>query len=386
MMMMGLHFMDEEPFHTVYVHALVRDKNGAKMSKSKGNVIDPLELIDEYGADALRFTLTIMAAQGRDVKLDPARIAGYRNFGTKLWNATRFAQMNGVARNDDFWLGDAKLAVNRWILTELTRTARAVTEAITSYRFNEAAGAAYRFVWNLVCDWYVELLKPVFMGDDEAAKVESRACFAFVLDEIYKLLHPMMPFMTEELWAQTAGEGRERSTLLCHAAWPAPEFEDAEAAGDINWLVDLVSGIRSVRSEMNVPAAAIAPLVVVEANETTRERLVRHETAIRRLARVGNITLADTAPKGSAQLVLGEATICLPLGDLVDLKAEEARLKKEVAKVTEEIARIAKKLSNEKFVANAREDVVAAEREKLAEFEETQARLATALERVRSAG
>jgi valyl-tRNA synthetase len=291
-----------------------------------------------------------------------------------------------VARNDDFWLGDAKLAVNRWILTELTRTARAVTEAITSYRFNEAAGAAYRFVWNLVCDWYVELLKPVFMGDDEAAKVESRACFAFVLDEIYKLLHPMMPFMTEELWAQTAGEGRERSTLLCHAAWPAPEFEDAEAAGDINWLVDLVSGIRSVRSEMNVPAAAIAPLVVVEANETTRERLVRHETAIRRLARVGNITLADTAPKGSAQLVLGEATICLPLGDLVDLKAEEARLKKEVAKVTEEIARIAKKLSNEKFVANAREDVVAAEREKLAEFEETQARLATALERVRSAG
>jgi valyl-tRNA synthetase len=386
MMMMGLHFMDEEPFHTVYVHALVRDKNGAKMSKSKGNVIDPLELIDEYGADALRFTLTIMAAQGRDVKLDPARIAGYRNFGTKLWNATRFAQMNGVARNDDFWLGDAKLAVNRWILTELTRTARAVTEAITSYRFNEAAGAAYRFVWNLVCDWYVELLKPVFMGDDEAAKVESRACFAFVLDEIYKLLHPMMPFMTEELWAQTAGEGRERSTLLCHAAWPAPEFEDAEAAGDINWLVDLVSGIRSVRSEMNVPAAAIAPLVVVEANDTTRERLVRHETAIRRLARVGNITLADTAPKGSAQLVLGEATICLPLGDLVDLKAEEARLKKEVAKVTEEIARIAKKLSNEKFVANAREDVVAAEREKLAEFEETQARLATALERVRSAG
>ncbi len=386
MMMMGLHFMDEEPFHTVYVHALVRDKHGAKMSKSKGNVIDPLELIDEYGADALRFTLAIMAAQGRDVKLDPARIAGYRNFGTKLWNATRFAQMNGVVRNDEFWLGDAKLAVNRWILTELTRAARAVTEGITSYRFNEAAGAAYRFVWNLVCDWYVELLKPVFMGDDEAAKAESRACFAFVLDEIYKLLHPMMPFMTEELWAQTAGEGRQRPTLLCHAKWPAPGFEDEEAAADINWLVDLVSGIRSVRSEMNVPPAAIAPLVVVDANETTRERLARHETAIRRLARVGEISLADTAPKGSAQLVLGEATICLPLGDLVDLKAEEARLKKEVAKVTEEIARLAKKLSNEKFVANAPEEVVTAEREKLAEFEETQSRLAVALERVRSAG
>ncbi|MBN9252191.1 MAG: valine--tRNA ligase, partial [Mesorhizobium sp.] len=263
MMMMGLHFMDEEPFHTVYVHALVRDKNGQKMSKSKGNVIDPLELIDEYGADALRFTLAVMAAQGRDVKLDPARIAGYRNFGTKLWNATRFAEMNGVARNDDFWLGDAKLAVNRWILTELTRVSQEITNGITSYRFNEAASAAYRFVWNLVCDWYVELLKPVFMGEDEAAKAESRACFAFVLDEIYKLLHPMMPFMTEELWAETAGEGRERNSLLCHAAWPTPDFEDAEAAADINWLVDLVSGIRSVRSEMNVPPSAIAPLVVV---------------------------------------------------------------------------------------------------------------------------
>ncbi|TJW91847.1 MAG: valine--tRNA ligase, partial [Mesorhizobium sp.] len=193
MMMMGLHFMGEEPFHTVYVHALVRDKNGQKMSKSKGNVIDPLDLIDEYGADALRFTLTVMAAQGRDVKLDPARIAGYRNFGTKLWNATRFAEMNDVARNDDFWLNDAKLAVNRWILTELTRAAREITDGITSYRFNEAAGAAYRFVWNMFCDWYLELLKPVFMGADEAAKAESRACVAFVLDEIYKLLHPMMP-------------------------------------------------------------------------------------------------------------------------------------------------------------------------------------------------
>ncbi|MFC5386566.1 valine--tRNA ligase [Aquamicrobium segne] len=385
MMMMGLHFMDEEPFHTVYVHALVRDKNGAKMSKSKGNVIDPLDLIDEYGADALRFTLTIMAAQGRDVKLDPARIAGYRNFGTKLWNATRFAQMNGVVRNDDVWLGDARLAVNRWILTELTRTANAVTEAISSYRFNEAAGAAYRFVWNFVCDWYVELLKPVFMGDDEEAKVESRACFAFVLDEIYKLLHPMMPFMTEELWAQTAGEGRERSTLLCHAKWPQPEFEDEDAAADINWLIDLVSGIRSVRSEMNVPPAAIAPLIVVDANATTRERLTRHEAAIRRLARIGDTTLADAVPKGAAELLLGEATVCLPLGELVDLKAEEARLKKDVAKATQEITRLAGKLSNEKFVANAPEEVVAAEREKLAEFEETQARLAMALERVRSA-
>ncbi|MFI0843093.1 valine--tRNA ligase [Mesorhizobium sp. IMUNJ 23232] len=383
MMMMGLHFMDEEPFHTVYVHALVRDKTGAKMSKSKGNVIDPLDLISEYGADAVRFTLTIMAAQGRDVKLDPARIAGYRNFGTKLWNATRFAQMNGVARNDDFWLNDAKLTVNRWILTELTHTARAVTEGITSYRFNEAAGAAYRFVWNLVCDWYVELLKPVFMGDDEEAKAESRACMAFVLDEIYKLLHPIMPFMTEELWAHTAGEGKERSTLLCHARWPQPDFDDADAAAEINWLVDLVSGIRSVRSEMNVPAGAVAPLVVVGADATTMRRLERQDAAIKRLARVDAITHAAAPPPASAQIVLGEATVCLPLGGLIDLAVEATRLQKELAKVTEEVARIRKKLSNERFVANAAPEVVEAEREKLAEYLLTQERLAVALSRVR---
>ncbi|MFU0503745.1 valine--tRNA ligase [Pseudaminobacter sp. NGMCC 1.201702] len=386
MMMMGLHFMDEEPFHTVYVHALVRDKHGAKMSKSKGNVIDPLELIDEYGADALRFTLSIMAAQGRDVKLDPARIAGYRNFGTKLWNATRFAQMNGVARNDEFWLQDAKLTVNRWILTELSRATSEVTEGLTTYRFNEAAGAAYRFVWNLFCDWYLELLKPVFMGEDEEAKVESRAVAAFVLDEIYKLLHPFMPFMTEELWALTAGEGQERSTLLCHAAWPEPSFEDAEAAAEINWLVDLVSGIRSLRSEMNVPPAAMAPLVVVDANALTRERFQRHDSAVRRLARIEAVSFAETAPKGSAQIVIGEATACLPLGSLINLEAEAARLQKELAKVTEEVARIHKKLSNDKFVANAAAEIVAAEREKLSDYQETQEKLNVALARLRDAG
>jgi valyl-tRNA synthetase len=382
MMMMGLHFMDEEPFHTVYVHALVRDKNGAKMSKSKGNVIDPLELIDEYGADALRFTLTIMAAQGRDVKLDPARIAGYRNFGTKLWNATRFAEMNGVARNDEFWLNDAQLTVNRWILTELTRAAREITAGIETYRFNDAAGAAYRFVWNNFCDWYLELLKPVFMGDDAAAKSESQAVAAFVLDEIYKLLHPIMPFMTEELWAHTAGEGAQRATLLCHAAWPNPDFEDAEAAAEINWLIDLVSGIRSVRAEMNVPPSAIAPLCIVGAEKVTEARLERHAAAIARLARVGQVGHSTAAPKASAQIVLGEATFALPLGDLIDVRAEAARLAKEVAKVEGEIARVEKKLDNPQFVAKAAEEVVEAEREKLAEFHEQLERLKTALARV----
>ncbi|TWB54815.1 valyl-tRNA synthetase [Rhizobium sp. ERR 922] len=392
MMQMGLHFMKDEndnpvePFSTVYIHALVRDKNGQKMSKSKGNVIDPLELIDQYGADSLRFTLAIMAAQGRDVKLDPARIAGYRNFGTKLWNATRFAEMNGAKSDPHFVPEAAELTVNRWILTELARAERDVTEALESFRFNDAAGALYRFIWNQFCDWYLELLKPIFNGEDENAKAEAQSCAAYVLEETYKLLHPFMPFMTEELWAHTAGEGQEREGLICHADWPAPSYADNVAADEINWLIDLVSGIRSVRSEMNVPPAATAPLVVVDANSLTRERLFRHDAAIKRLARVEAVSLADTAPKGAAQIVVGEATICLPLGSLIDLSAEKARLEKAIAKNDQEIARIAGKLSNEKFVANANPDVVAAERERLGELEGQQSSLKVALARVSEAG
>ncbi|AYM62490.1 valine--tRNA ligase [Agrobacterium fabrum] len=392
MMQMGLHFMKDdagnpvEPFSTVYIHALVRDKNGQKMSKSKGNVIDPLELIDEYGADALRFTLAIMAAQGRDVKLDPARIAGYRNFGTKLWNATRFAEMNGVKRDPHFLAETASLTINRWILTELANTARDVTAALENFRFNDASGILYRFVWNQFCDWYLELLKPVFSGEDEEAKRESQACAAYVLEEIYKLLHPFMPFMTEELWAHTAGEGEERDDLLCLTDWPEPEFRDDAAAAEINWLIDLVSGIRSARAEMNVPPGATASLVVVGANTSTEARLDRHAAAIRRLARADEIRGGDVAPKGSAQIIVGEATVCLPLGNLVDLAAEQARLEKAIGKVDAEMERIDKKLSNEKFVANADPEVVAAERERKAELDVQLVSLRTALTRVSEAG
>ena len=384
MMMMGLHFMKDEagvpvePFHTVYVHALVRDKHGQKMSKSKGNVIDPLELIDEYGADALRFTLAIMAAQGRDVKLDPARIAGYRNFGTKLWNATRFADMNGVKLDPAFRPEQARLTINRWILTELAETVAAVTQGIEQFKFNEAAGALYRFVWNQFCDWYLELLKPVFGGEDEAAKKEAQACAAHVLGETYKLLHPFMPFITEELWEHTAA----RDTLLCHADWPWPGFADKAAADEINWLIEVVSGLRSARSEMNVPPGATAPLVIVGANALTRERAARHDPAIKRLARVEAISFADEAPKGAAQIVVGEATACLPLGTLIDLAAEKARLVKSRDKAKGEIARIEGKLGNEKFVANAKPEVVEAEREKLAELTRQLASLEAALARL----
>jgi len=389
MMMMGLHFMKDEdgtpvePFETVYVHALVRDKFGQKMSKSKGNVIDPLELIDEYGADALRFTLAIMAAQGRDVKLDPARIAGYRNFGTKLWNATRFAEMNGVRLDPAFKPDNAKLQINRWILTEFASATREVAEGIDQFRFNDAAGAAYRFVWNTFCDWYLELLKPVFNGEDEAAKAEAQACAAHVLDGIYTLLHPFMPFMTEELWALTADR---RDTLLCHAEWPHSDFGDPDAAGEINWLIDLVTGLRSVRAEMNVPASAMVPLVMVGASDLTRERLLRHDPAIKRLARVEDILVESEVPKGSAQIIVGEATACLPLGGLIDVDAERARLTKAIAKIEADIRKTEGKLGNEKFLANAKPEIVAGEREKLADALSERDSLQTALERLEQIG
>ncbi|MEM9105461.1 MAG: valine--tRNA ligase [Pseudomonadota bacterium] len=384
MMMMGLHFMKDEtgtpvePFHTVYVHALVRDKHGAKMSKSKGNVIDPLELIDEYGADALRFTLAIMAAQGRDVKLDPQRVAGYRNFGTKLWNAARFAEMNGVAPTTDFDPQTVELTINRWILTELDRTIREITDAIESYRFNDASASAYRFVWNQFCDWYLELLKPVFGGDDEAGKQEAQACGAYVLDQTYRLLHPFMPFITEELWDQTP----DRDRMLCHAAWPSPGYQNEEAANEINWLVELISGLRSVRAEMNVPPSAISPLVVVGAGDETCIRLLRHDPAIKRLGRVEDVILEQEVPKGSAQIVVGEATYCLPLGALIDTDAEKLRLEKALGKITADYDKIDKKLQNEKFVANARPDIVEAERQKLVDLEGQRDKLEAALKRV----
>ncbi len=316
------------------------------------------------------------------MKLDPARIAGYRNFGTKLWNATRFAEMNGVKRDPAFAPEKAALTVSRWILTELSRTSREVTEAIETQRFNEAAGTLYRFVWNQVCDWYLELLKPIFMGEDEQAKAEAQACAAYVLEEAYKLLHPFMPFMTEELWAHTDS----RSELLCHADWPASGFADQDAAEEINWLIDLVSGLRSARSEMNVPPSAVAPLIVVGANEVTAFRMRRHEAAIKRLARVESIEPADAAPKGAAQIIVGEATACLPLGSLIDLGVEKARIEKAVGKTEQEMERIGKKLGNEKFVANADPEVVAAERERFAELEVQLASLKTAMQRVLEAG
>ncbi|WP_273789743.1 valine--tRNA ligase [Bartonella sp. ML70XJBT] len=382
MMMMGLHFMGEVPFPTVYVHALVRDQKGAKMSKSKGNIIDPLELIDQYSADALRFTLAIMAAQGRDVKLDTSRIAGYRNFATKLWNATRFAQMNGVKHDSTFKPECAKLALNRWILTELSKTISAVTTGIENYKFNESAATLYRFIWNTFCDWYLELLKPIFQSENEEAKNEAQACTAWILDEVYKLLHPFMPHMTEELWALTETQEIKREDMLALTKWPEKTLIDEAAAADINWLIDVVTGIRSVRFEMNIPAATRAPLVVVEAGDVTRERVQRYDALLKKLARIEVIDFSDKVPEVSAQMISGEAVFCLPLGQLVDLEAERVRLRKEVRKIEQDIEKISLKLNNPKFIANAKAEIVESEQNRVIELRAARKKVSIALERL----
>jgi valyl-tRNA synthetase len=385
MMMMGLHFMEEVPFRTVYIHALVRDERGAKMSKSKGNVIDPLALIDEYGADALRFTLAAMAAQGRDIKLSTQRVESSRNFTTKLWNACRFAEINGCVAVAAFDPGSASETLNRWIGHETAKAAREITEAIEAYRFNEAAGSAYRFVWNVFCDWYLELAKPVLQGADGPSKQETRAMTGWARDQILRLLHPFTPFATEELWHLTAcAEGR--STLLALADWPKPEaLDDLEAEAEIGWVVDLVSAVRSLRAEMNIATGVEIPVVLVAAAPATRARAGRWEETIRRLARISSITVAPRAPQGAVALIVRGETAALPLAGVIDFAAEKARLEKEMTRVNSDIARIDAKLGNGDFLKRAPEEVVEGEREKREEAAARRAKINEALERLRGA-
>ncbi len=386
MMMMGLHFMREVPFHDVYIHALVRDERGQKMSKSKGNVIDPLAVIDEYGADALRFTLAAMAAQGRDIKLSAQRVEGYRNFATKLWNAARFAEINGCARDPDFDPRRAKETLSRWIAHETAKTEREVTAALGAYKFNEAAGALYRFVWNVFCDWYLELIKPVLAGPDGAAKSETRAAAAWALDEILKLLHPFMPFVTEELWRVTAEHGAPRDHVLALEAWPVHDgLDDAVAEGEIGWVVDLVTAIRSVRVEMNIPPATLLPLVLVDASPQTSVRARHWSEFLQRLARIADISFADAVPQGAVQLVVRGEAAALPLKGVIDLAAERTRLEKEMAKCDADIVRVDQKLGNADFLRRAPEEVVEGEREKREEALARKAKIAEALERLSSA-
>jgi valyl-tRNA synthetase len=383
MMMMGLHFMHDVPFHDVYIHALVRDEKGAKMSKSKGNVIDPLHLIDEYGADSLRFTLAAMAAQGRDIKLSTQRVEGYRNFATKLWNAARFAELNECSCRDGFDSRNLAITLNRWIVSEAGKAVAEVTSAISAYRFNDAANAAYRFVWNIFCDWYLELAKPLLQGADEAAKRETRTATSFVLDEILRLLHPFMPFITEELWSIESLGGAGRKTCLALAAWPGPSgYENPAAEAEIGFVVDVVSEVRSVRSEMNVPAGAQIPLVFVAAEAAAMARAKTWEETIKRLARLSEISFAPEPPAHAAQLVVRGALAALPLEGIIDFTAEKSRLHKEIEKLTSDAKKIEAKLSNADFVSRAPEEVVEENRERLAEMQARRAKLAAALQRL----
>ena len=387
MMMFGIEFMETEPFKDVYIHALVRDEKGAKMSKSKGNVIDPLDLIEQYGADALRFTLTAMAAQGRDIKLSTQRVEGYRNFTTKLWNAARFCEMNECFRVTAFDPAGVQGTLARWIVGETEKAVKEVEGAILSYRFNDAANGAYRFVWNIFCDWFLEFAKPVFDGADAAAKAEIKATAAWVLDQILTLLHPFMPFITEELWALTGETGEPRPGVLALAAWPKLDgLIDPQADSEIGLLVELISAIRSVRSEMNVPPAAFIPLNLIQVSDKMTGVTNRYAGLLKRLARLSDVTALAAPPKGSVQLVLRGDVVCLPLAGIIDIAAETARLGKEKARALDDIARVDNKLGNANFVARAPEEVIEGEKEKREEASERLKRVEEALARLADMG
>ena len=378
MMMMQLAVVDEIPFDTVYLHGLVRDAKGKKMSKSTGNVIDPLDIINEYGADALRFTNAAMASIGGVLKLDMQRIQGYRNFGTKLWNATRFAEMNGAE------FGAAQptptQTLNRWIMGETAKVLAEVNAALETYRFNDAAQALYAFVWGKVCDWYVELSKPLFNSDDQAVIAETRQTMGWVMDQCMILLHPIMPFITEELWGAVA----TRSKLLVHADWPtyATELVDADADREMNWVIGLIEGIRSARAQMRVPAGLQIPMVVTELDAAGKSAWDRNEAMILKLARVVALDQVTAMPKGTITVAVPGGTFGLPLADVIDISAEKDRIQKTLDKLAKELGGLRGRLNNPKFVESAPEDVIDETRANLADREEEEAQFKAALARL----
>ncbi len=385
MMMDGLYFMGEVPFKNVYIHALVRDEHGAKMSKSKGNVIDPLEYIDRFGADALRFTLTSMEAQGRDIKLAESRVEGYRNFGTKLWNASRFCEMNGIGGSNSIAAPEAKLAVNKWIIGEVAKAAEGVTNALDAFRFNEASDTIYHFIWGTFCDWYVELIKPVFFGEDEVAIAETREVAGWALDQILVLLHPFMPFITEELWH---GLKDHRSGDLIAASWPTVNSSDVDevAVDDVNWLIATITDVRSARSEANVPAGAKMQLKVVKSGDqkALADRFEAFEAVFGRMTRVETVEFADSADIATAsiRLVSSAQEYALPLEGVIDIDAEKARLEKTLDKLSKEAGGLKGRLGNENFLARAPEVEVAKQQAQLDELEETIVKTEAALQRL----
>ncbi|MDO8881366.1 valine--tRNA ligase [Pseudotabrizicola sp.] len=383
MMMMQLAVVDQVPFKTVYLHGLVRDAKGKKMSKSLGNVIDPLEIIDEYGADALRFANAAMASLGGVLKLDTQRIAGYRNFGTKLWNACRFAEMNGVWENHATQSAppQASATVNKWIIGETAKAAAEVSEALENYRFDQAADTLYKFVWGKVCDWYVEFAKPLFHGEQAD---ETRATMAWVLDQSMILLHPMMPFITEELWSTTG----TRAKLLVHTDWPTlpASLIDAPSMTEMTWVTTLIDDIRSARAQVHVPVGLKLDLVATAMTDTAQTAWGNNETLIQRLARINNLSHAETAPKGAITVAAEGATFAIPLDGVIDIAEEKSRLQKSLDKLAKEIGGLKGRLNNPAFIASAPEDVVAEARGNLEAREDEAAKLQAAMARLAEIG
>jgi valyl-tRNA synthetase len=384
MMMLGLKFMGDVPFREVYIHGLVRDERGQKMSKSKGNVIDPLELIDKYGADALRFAILASTTQGRDIRFGESRVEGYRNFATKLWNAARFCELNGCDLDPAFDPAACRQTVNRWALSKLAQAAERTRATLEGYRFNDAANALYAFTWNEFCDWYLELAKPLLAGGDAPARAETRATAGFVLAQLLHLLHPLTPFVTEELWHRRYGAP---GGPLIAASWPELDraLIDPDAEAELDWLIRAVTSLRAARNELGVPAASKLVLQVRDAGPTTLARLAEHRDAMMRLARLARIETSQApALRGSLQLVVDEAIFALPLAGVIDLDQERQRLDKELAEAEAEIARFDQKLANPKFLDRAPSEVVEEQRLRRAEAEQTRQKLRAARARIAS--
>lgn len=379
MMMMSMYMMKKVPFKKAYIHGLVRDEHGHKMSKSKGNTVDPMETIEKYGADALRFFMAAMETQGRDINMSESRIAGYRNFATKLWNAARFGEMNDCCTVKAFDENGVKLATNRWIIAKAKEATREVTRNLDAYRFSDAANAVYQFVWGAFCDWYIEMIKPILYGEDETAKAETRASFAWVLDRILVILHPFMPFITTELWNNTA----ERDVKLIKASWPKSEQIDETVMHDVDWAIDLISAIRSLRAEMNLPAGAKLTVYLKDVNENSLKNLNEFNTIVCSLARLEKLeAFHGEATPDMVQSVFREGTILLPLKGVVDFAAEKERLRKELDGLNKRLDGYARKLGNPGFVEKAPAAVVDEEKRRQSEALESKAKVEAALQRI----
>lgn len=380
MMMMSMYMMKRVPFRKCYIHGLVRDEQGRKMSKSKGNTVDPMETIEKYGADALRFFMAAMETQGRDINLSDSRIQGYRNFATKLWNAARFCEMNECYSVKDFEVKSVKLEISKWIMAKAKEASAEVTENLNNFRFSDAANAVYQFVWGTFCDWYIELIKPIFYGENAAEIKEIRAVTAWTLDRILIMLHPFMPFITEELWDNLTA----RSGKLIHAAWPADENVNAADKNEIDRAIDIISAIRSLRSSMNLPAGAKLHAYVKDAVAETLTAVERQKALICKLARLEELEALGNreVTKDMVQTVSREAAILIPLKGVVDFEAERARLQKELETLNKNLKGYSRKLSNESFVAKAPAAVVAEEKRRQAEALENKAKVEEALARI----